>query len=235
MRKLPEWYYDEFTQSGTDYTKEEEVLSYDEKMLKIRDIQNEVETMRKLIDLQPGDSVLEIGCGTGEFSIGLSKHCRTVLALDISPSMLEFAREKAKSRNRENIRFIHGGFLSFESEGEMFDAVVSQLVLHHLPDFWKLIALKRINSMLKPCGRFFLKDVVFSSEVENYDSFFYKILETIPEEARDDIGGEIIVHIREEFSTFDWVMEGLIENAGFNIEESNYQDGFMATYLCKKQ
>ncbi|MDW7731702.1 MAG: methyltransferase domain-containing protein [Methanolobus sp.] len=234
MRELPDWYYNEFTQIGTDYTKEEEILAYDQKMLKIRDIGNEVETMCRQIDLQPGNDVLEIGCGTGEISIELSKHCRHVVALDISPGMLEFAQKKARSKNRDNIQFVHGGFLTYEPEGELFDTAVTQLVLHHLPDFWKLIALKRINSMLKDDGKLFLKDVVFSSEIDDYDPFFSKILENIPEEAKDDIVGEMIVHIREEFSTLDWVMEGLIERAGFSIEESHYQDGFMATYLCTK-
>ena len=234
MRKLPKWYYDELTQCGTDYTKEEEILGYDQKMLKIRDIANEAKIMRRLINLQPGDSILEIGCGTGEFSIELSKHCRHVLALDVSPGMLGFAQEKARSSSRDNVSFIKGGFLTFEHECSPFDAVVSQLVLHHLPDFWKLVALKHIRSMLKKNGKFFLKDVVYTSEVDDYDSFFAGVLENIPEDAKNDIAEEIVVHIREEFSTFDWVMEGLIEKAGFRIEESHYQNGFMATYLCTK-
>ncbi|WP_406656959.1 class I SAM-dependent methyltransferase [Methanolobus sp. ZRKC2] len=234
MKELPEWYYDELAQCGTDYTKEEEILRYDQKMMKIRDIGNEANTMRRLIDLQPGDRILEIGCGTGEFSIELSKHCRHVLALDVSPGMLGFAQEKARSVNRDNVSFVKGGFLTFEHEGSPFDAVVSQLVLHHLPDFWKLVALKRIRSMLKENGKFFLRDVVYTSEVDDYDSFFSEVLENIPENAKDDIGEEIVVHIREEFSTFDWIMEGLIEKAGFSIEEAHYQNGFMATYLCTK-
>lgn len=234
MRELPDWYYNEFTQSGTDYAEEEEILGYDKKMLKIRDIDSEVKTMFELIELQPEGHVLEIGCGTGEFSIELSKHCRHVVALDVSKGMLEFAQAKAGSRNRENIRFVHGGFLTFEPDGESFDAVVTQLVMHHLPDFWKLIALKRIHSMLKDNGRFFLKDVVFSSEVDDYDLFFSEMLASLPADAQDDIGGEMITHIREEYSTFDWVMEGLIERAGFRIEEFRYENGFMATYLCTK-
>ncbi|MDP2216287.1 MAG: class I SAM-dependent methyltransferase [Methanolobus sp.] len=158
IRELPEWYYDEFIQTGTDYSDKEEIHRYDRKMQKIRNIKDEAETMRRLIDLRPEDRILEIGCGTGEFSIELSRHCKEVIAIDISDGMLEFAREKAKSGHRKNIRFIKGGFLTFEPGDEPFDAVVTQLALHHLPDFWKLIALKRINSMLKASGRFYLRD-----------------------------------------------------------------------------
>ncbi|WP_370574456.1 class I SAM-dependent methyltransferase [Methanomethylovorans sp.] len=235
IRELPEWYYDEFIQTGTDYADKEEILRYDRKMQKIRNIHDETQTMRMLIDLQPEDRVLEIGCGTGEFSIGLSRYCKEVLAIDISDGMLELAQEKAKSRNRNNIRFIKGGFLTFEPGDELFDAVITQLVLHHLPDFWKFIALKRINSMLKVSGRFYLRDVVFSSDIHDFDSFFSKLLQSIPEEVKDEMAGEYILHIKEEFSTFDWVIEGLIEKAGFRIEEAIYENGFLATYLCIKE
>jgi ubiquinone/menaquinone biosynthesis C-methylase UbiE len=235
MRKLPEWYYNELVQIGTDYTDKEEILNYDRKMQKIRNIGEEVKTMLRLIDPRPDDRILEIGCGTGEFSIELSRHCKEVLALDISEGMLEYARKKAKSRNRNNISFIKGGFLTYEADDELFDAVVSQLALHHLPDFWKLTALKRINSMLKTAGRFYLRDVVFSSGIDDFDELISKLLENIPEDVKDEMASEYILHIKEEFSTFDWVMEGLIERAGFRIEESIYDNGFIASYLCIKE
>jgi ubiquinone/menaquinone biosynthesis C-methylase UbiE len=234
-RELPEWYYDEFIQIGTDYTDKEEIRRYDRKMQKIRNIGSEVETMLRLIGLQQEDRVLEIGCGTGEFSIELSRHCKQVIALDVSEGMLEFAREKAKSRNRNNIQFIKGSFLTFESDDGPFDAVVTQLALHHLPDFWKLIALQRISSILSTGGRFYLKDIVFSSETRDFDSFISKLLQSIPDEVKDEMTREYMLHIKEEFSTFDWVIEGLIEKAGFRIEEAIYENGFLATYLCVKQ
>ncbi len=235
MRELPDWYYDEFIQVGTDYTDKEEIRRYDRKMQKIRNINDEIQTMRTLIGLQTEDRLLEIGCGTGEFSIELSRHCKQVVALDVSEGMLEFAREKAKSRNRNNIQFIKGSFLTFESDDGPFDALVTQLALHHLPDFWKLIALKRINSMLKVSGRFYLRDVIYSSEISDFDSFFSKLLQSIPEEAKDEMTKDYILHIKEEFSTFEWVIEKLIEKAGFRIEEAFYDNGFIATYLCIKE
>lgn len=235
MKELPEWYYDELIQVGTDYGSEDEVLSYDRKMATIRNIPKEAEIMRQLINIQPGDEILEIGCGTGEFSIELSKHCKQVTALDISQKMLDFAEKKAKSRKRENVRFVNAGFLTFDSGDEEYDAVVTQLVLHHLPDFWKFIALKNISSMLKSGGKFFLKDVVFSSETPDFDSYFSQLFRTMPPETDDKIIEEMKLHIKEEYSTFDWTMKGLIEQAGFRIEEHTHKNGFMATYLCIKE
>ncbi|WP_407283244.1 class I SAM-dependent methyltransferase [Methanolobus sp. WCC1] len=235
MKKLPEWYYDELIQVGTDYESEEEVLQYDRKMGSIRNIAGEAETMCKLISIQPDNEILEVGCGTGEFSIELSKHCKQVTALDISQKMLDFAEKKARSRQRDNIRFIKAGFLTFDSEETKYDAVVTQLVLHHLPDFWKFIALKNINSMLKSGGKFFLKDVVFSSDTPDFDTFFPQLFRNIPDEADDKVVEEMKLHIKEEYSTFDWTMKGLIEQAGFQIQEHDHKNGFMASYLCIKQ
>ncbi|WP_292467915.1 hypothetical protein [Methanolobus sp.] len=65
MKELPEWYYDELIQIGTDYTSQEEIQKYDRKMKTIRNIAKEAETMIRLIDLQPNHNVLEIGCGMG--------------------------------------------------------------------------------------------------------------------------------------------------------------------------
>jgi ubiquinone/menaquinone biosynthesis C-methylase UbiE len=235
MKQLPEWYYDELIQVGTDYGSEDEVLQYDRKMASIRNIPKEAETMCKLIDIQPDNEILEIGCGTGEFSIELSKHCKQVTALDISQMMLDFAEKKAKSKQRDNVKFIKAGFLTFDSGDKKYDAVVTQLVLHHLPDFWKFIALKNINSMIKSGGKFFLRDVVFSSETPDFDTYFSELFQNMPPETDDKIIEEMKLHIKEEYSTFDWTMKGLIEQAGFRIEEHTHKNGFMATYLCIKE
>jgi hypothetical protein len=40
------------------------------------------------------------------------------------------------------------------------DAVVTTLALHHLPDFWKGMALKRVHGMLKRGGRLYIHDVI---------------------------------------------------------------------------
>ncbi len=46
-----------------------------------------------------------------------------------------------------------------------------------------------------------------------------------------ELAAEAEIHIREECSTYDWVMEGLLERAGFEIESAEYGDGFQATYV----
>ena len=47
--------------------------------------------------------------------------------------------------------------------------------------------------------------------------------------------GEVKTHVREEYSTFDWIMEGLLERAGFEIETAHYGNEFMAAYVCTRK
>ena len=149
------WQYNELIQSGVDYTSVKEVQRYDIRMGKLRDIQGEIDILVKALSPSPESTILEIGSGTGEFAIALSKLCHKLYAIDVSPVMIDYAREKAGFNKVGNFEFYNAGFLTFEHTGEKFDHVYSQLALHHLPDFWKQIALKKIYSLLKSGGKFF--------------------------------------------------------------------------------
>ena len=230
---FPEWQYDELKQVGIDYTEQSEVQVYDTQMQRLRDIKKEVEDFMKSTGLTYDRTVLEIGTGTGELAIEIARYCTKVFAADVSPTMLKFARQKARDRDVSNIEFHDGGFLTYTHAGEPLDVIVSQLALHHLPDFWKLIALKRIYAMLKNGGKFYLRDVVYSFE-GNHHEFFESWINGVKEAAGERMAKDLATSIKEEYYTFDWIMEELLQRAGFIIEKAEHKDGFMAVYLCSK-
>ncbi|MFV1950537.1 MAG: hypothetical protein ACC630_01060, partial [Nitrospinota bacterium] len=87
--------------------------------------------------------------------------------------------------------------------------------------------------MLKPGGVLFLSDLVFKFAPDyetNTDAFINEMSKDFSKEFMD----EVKVHIRDEYSTFDWILQGLIERAGFNIEKSNTEDSFASEYFCRK-
>jgi putative AdoMet-dependent methyltransferase len=233
MSQYPQWYYDEFKQIGVDYTDCEEVQAYDLRMQKLRDIESEFNSIRELLNIKSTDLILEIGTGTGELALKFSAHCRKVVAIDVSKKMIDFAKMKAESQKKANIEFYNAGFLTYEDYDETFDVIVTQLALHHLPDYWKMIALRRVYGMLKEDGKLYLSDVVFPSTILDYDSYFNEIITDLKKSAGDKLAKETEIHIREEFSTLDWIMEGLLKSAGFCIESVKC-DGFIVDYLCKK-
>ena len=221
-------------QVGTDYADSKEVEAYDARMHMFRDIRSETEKIIESLHITHDQTLLEIGCGPGGFAMPAAGRCKKVIAADVSLPMLEFARQKAKKRNIKNIEFHNAGFLTYEHSGEPVDAIVSQLALHHLPDFWKLIALRRVYSLLKEGGRFYLKDTVYSFEVDGYKDFFDKFIEGFRNVAGDEMAVDAETAVREEYSTLGWIMEGLLERAGFHINKKEYFEGFMAVYECTK-
>ena len=96
--------------------------------------------------LGPDSHVLEIGCGTGNFTEIFAQSGCTIIAVDISAALLK----KAETRNlpKGNVHFIHKPFEECNVDGP-FDAVIGSSILHHL----KLNdALTRIFELLKPNG-----------------------------------------------------------------------------------
>ena len=227
------WQYNETAQVGTDYCNESEVAAYDERMQKLRNTGAEATDIAKALNLSADSTVWEIGTGTGECAIALCDVVKHVYATDVSPAMLECARRKANQRGITNITFANGGFLSGFRPDHSVDGVVTQLALHHLPDFWKFRAISAIANSLRPKGRLYLRDVVFSSATVDYDAFFQVVIEGVRSSAGDDVAEQTVQHIKTEFSTLDWILEGMIERNGFTIVERR-QEGFLSVYICEK-
>ena len=227
------WHYDESIQVGTDYQDENEVRAYDQRMQQLRNVGQELEEIQQALSLSSEATVWEIGTGTGECALALAPRVKQVYATDVSPVMLQYASWKAEQRRIANISFENGGFLSgFRPDGPM-DGVVTQLALHHLPDFWKAQALDAVATRLRPGGRLFLRDVVFPSAIDNYDDFFSQVVDGIRAKAGNDFADKTIQHIRKKFSTLDWILEGMMARSGLKIIQKDYQ-GFLSAYVCEK-
>jgi putative AdoMet-dependent methyltransferase len=235
----PIWQYDETQQVGTDYRSQEEIQRYDRRMQKLRNVEEEIREILALLDLRPESTVLEIGTGTGEFPIAAAARCARVIAADVSGPMLEYAESKARARlpcaEMEKIQFVQAGFLTYQHQGPPLDAVVSQLALHHLPDFWKQVALMRVAGMLKEGGRLYLQDVVYSFQASDYQTFFDHYLSRMAKLRGQESAEDITAHIRDEYSTLGWILEGMMKRAGLSVEKAEYKYGFIATYLCSKR
>ena len=227
------WQYDETIQIGTDYSDPKEVNAYDQRMQKMRDVSAEAKDIQRALSLSSHSVVWEIGTGTGECALALAATVKQVYATDVSSTMLEYAHNKAKQRHVSNVVFEKGGFLTGFRPLNPVDGVVTQLALHHLPDFWKFRALTIIASVLRPNGRLYLRDVVFPSSTGDYDTFFRMVIDEIRSFAGDDVAQQTMQHIKTEYSTLDWILEGMITRSGLKIVEKT-DKGFLSVYVCEK-
>ena len=227
-KKQKAWQFDEtIKKSGIDFHNKEEVKVYDKRMSKLRDIEKEAEEIKDAIRLKPEHTILEIGCGTGEFAIR---------AADVSRAMLEYAKQKAEKKGIKNIEWVQAGFLTLGDKiDEPVDTVVSQLAMHHLPDFWKMVALQNINNALKPGGVFYLRDVIFHHDLENYEERIDNWICSTKKRGGEVCEKNFSIHIKDENSTFDWILEEMMKRTGFTVEKTETMDGFITTYVCKKK
>lgn len=226
------WQYDEFKQVGTDYGSKAEVDIYDASHADFRNIEAESIKVLDALEIKEGDRLIDFGSGTGTFAIQAARRCARVYAVDVSQAMLDCAAAKAVTAGLANIEFHLAGFLTYEHAAVPVDAVVTTFAFHHLPDFWKGIALKRIKGMLKPGGQLYLHDVIMeeSSALENVAAFIDKMAAVGGTPLREDCER----HFRDEFSTYDWVMDGLLTRAGFTIRSKHVEEGVLGTYLCAR-
>lgn len=195
---------------------------------------DEIELLR-VAGLDPSSVVVDVGSGTGQFALTVAPMCRRVVAVDPSPVMLERLRHKADEAGVDNVEIAAAGFLTYAHIGEPADIVYSRYALHHLPDFWKAVALARVRSMLCPGDVFRLWDVVYSFDVEEV----HERIEAWCAPFGEDVDGdwarwEMEEHVRDEHSTFTWLLEAMFERTGFTIESADYSDdGFDAKYLLR--
>jgi len=129
---------------------------------------------------------------------------------------------------------VKAGFLTYKHEGNPPDAIIANITLHHLPDFWKQIALCRLYDILKPGGRLFLADVVFGFDPRAYRETIDGWLGGMRDLAGNKIADETVVHVRDEFSTWEWVLTGMLERAGFQIDSNLEFMSNMHAFICSK-
>ncbi len=226
----PDWQWNEMQQVGTDYTSVDEVAAYDRRMGEFRDVNGENAEMLDALALPPGAAVLEIGCGTGRFARAAAAAGLRATAVDVSATMLAYVRRCVQQEALPDIATQHAGFLTMAFAPESFDAAVSGAALHHLPDAWKLVALRNIARVLKPGGQFILRDVVFVPHAgESPEACFERLVASLPM-----MRTEVARHVAREFSTYDWIMEGLLARAGFEIAAKTEAGASFMVYHCRR-
>jgi len=232
MQDFHRWRYDEFKQVGKDYSNPEEVALYDASHAEFRDLEKESLGVLERLGIQPDDTVIDFGAGTGVFARQASKRCAKVYAVDVSPAMLTYAEKQAMLAGVSNIEFHHGGFLTYDHASAEVDAIVTTFAFHHLPDFWKGIALSRLHKMLKPGGQLYIADVILqeTKPLDDIEQFIQKQATAGGDFLRDDAE----VHFREEFSTYEWIMDGLLERAGFSIQRKEFPEPVLGVYVSTR-
>jgi ubiquinone/menaquinone biosynthesis C-methylase UbiE len=223
---------DEIASAGRENLDVEHVTRYDDKEDAQAEAEIEVLTSH---GLNQGSTLVDIGAGTGQLALAAASRCARVVAVDVSPVMLDVIRTKVSARKPSNVEVVQAGFLSYEHRGEPADVVYSRWALHHLPDFWKSVALTRMRAVVGVGGILRLSDIVYSFAPTEAANRIEQWCATLPDHASEGewVRADIEEHVRDEHSTYTWLLEPMIERSGFRIDDAQYSsDGFRAEYIA---
>ena len=123
----------------------------------------------ELAELKKGESVLDIGCGTGTMALLAKQYVGEAgKSCGIEPSleMVSFARQKAK-RQKALIDINPGVIEQIDYPAQSFDVLLCLIVMHHMPDETKIQGIKEMARVLKSGGRL----VVVDSNLQLLPSF----------------------------------------------------------------
>ena len=126
---------------------------------------NDESAMELLLDaarLGPGDSVLDVACGPGIVAAARARRAGHVVGIDLTPRMIELARDRCAAEGLENVAFDVGDVTSLPYDDGSFSSVVCRYALHHIPD--PAAVVRERARVCAPSGRVVVVDMVVGDD-----------------------------------------------------------------------
>ena len=226
------WVFREFSPVGVDLGSAEAVEAYD--LNQGTDPARDRELLHRL-GVGRGVRLIDLACGTGSFVVEAALAGAEAHGVDVSEQMLRHTRRRADTAGA-TVALHHAGFLGYRHAGPPADVVTTKSALHQLPDFWKQTALLNIAGYLKPGGLLYIWDVIFTFPPADHERHLQRFVDDF---GRTDGSGftreDFETHIREEFSTYAWILEGMLDRAGFDIVDRAFPRPTHGELLCRRR
>ncbi len=103
------------------------------------------------LNIKETDTVLDLGAGTGYFTLPAARLTKKVIALDIEPEMLAVLRERVTESGFDHVELLEGAIEQIPLNADQVDKVIASLVLHEVEPLGA--GIKEIKRVLKPGGR----------------------------------------------------------------------------------
>lgn len=113
----------------------------------------------KQIELKPGQTVLDVACGTGTLALLMKKEMREakITGIDGDPAILSIARRKTAKAGLD-VSYVEGVSYKLPFDNGTYDIATSSLFFHHLSDDRKVDTAREIHRVLRPGGYFHFAD-----------------------------------------------------------------------------
>ncbi len=123
-------------------------------------------TTVELAGVKTGDTVLEVGCGTGTLTLAAKQAAGPsgkVFGIDIIPGMIEASQRKAAQANQE-ITFQLAGIDSLPFPDSTFDVVLCSFMIFHMSDETRRKGIAEVQRVLEPEGRWLILDLAMPQQ-----------------------------------------------------------------------
>src|SRR5437660_2846327 len=147
------------------------------------------DALRLLVDFSGAgadDTVLDVACGPGLVVAAFAKVCRQATGIDLTPAMIEKAREHAAALGLTNVAWHVGNVLPLPFPDRTFSVVVSRFAFHHFPD--PLAVLREMARVCTRPGRVVVADMAASDDPKHADALNRMERLRDPSHARADVG-----------------------------------------------
>ena len=174
--------------------------------------------------IEPGDQVLDVGCGTGTLAVQAAQKGAQVIGIDQSPAMLKLAREKAQASGVE-VDFRHAQAQSLDLE-KKFDVVAATFTLSEIsPDEAEMVVAD-LAEHLKPGGKLIVADEARPTKAfQRFVSGFQRAVVAL-----------LTFLIIEERPTRLHNLRALLEGAGLAVtDEQFFQNGALRLVVAERR
>ena len=185
------------------------------------------------------ESVLDIGCGAGNYMVKLAQKLPDidVTLSDLSQPMLDRAKERVAALATGQVKTYKGDFRTMDFGSEKFDVIVTTAVLHHLRDDqdWEA-AFSKLRSLLKKDGSLWIFDLVQQADQRLQDYIYHSrygdYLISLKDEAYRD---HVFNYIEKEDTPRSLVYQlNLLEKVGFRKVDVLHKNLCFASFVAFK-
>lgn len=188
--------------------------------------------------LRPGDTVLDLGCGAGNFTLRVMEETGRLAChlVDLSRPMLERAQERIQKAGAESISVYQSDLRELNFSDASFDCILAGAVLHHLREDADWVAVfSRLHRWLKSGGRLYVADlVVFDNPA------MQRLMWNRYERYLESIGGgayrdKVLAYVEKEDSPRSLAFQlDLLRRVGFSHFDVLHRNGVNGCYFGVK-
>jgi tRNA (cmo5U34)-methyltransferase len=188
--------------------------------------------------LRPGDTLLDIGCGAGNFTLRILREVSPLEChlVDLSQPMLTRAEERIHQIGVASVHSYQGDFRTLPFGDSSFDCILAGAVLHHLRDEkdWQ-VAFKRFHSWLRPNGRIYVSDLAYFEVPDAQDVMWKRYGEYLESLGGKEFRAKVFAYIDKEDSPRSLPFQlDLLKATGFSNYDILHRNSVFACYFGVK-